>query len=104
MKYRAYRRKCKKTKDKKLIEISKHNYIVGCPRLKRTSKMKHDWDTYPDSDQPCDYFKRTWRGRRSSYNKKQYAKKLRHSAKLNMTAWKGNEYRKVSGDFWWDYD
>ncbi len=104
MRYREYRRKCKDVKEKHIVAISKYIYLVGTVRNKMTPGMIHRWDVVPEDGGPYDYFHRIWRGRRSSYLKKMFARKLRRSPKVNMIAWKGSDYKRASGDFWWEYD
>lgn len=106
MRYREYRRKCKDTKEKRLVSIAKYNYTVGAVRVKMKAEMKHKWDSNPDDGEPYDYFDRRWRGRRSTYLKKQYNRKLRKSSRLNMDLFGTTKsgYKRASGDFWWDYD
>ena len=52
----------------------------------------------------CDaaYFRRLYRGGSSSALKKLYAKRLRNG-KNKMELFIGCDYKRVSGDFWWDF-
>ena len=104
MRYRAYRRKCKKNKLKRLGKIADFS---GYPTPAVREDIKDD-EPYVNpflnnrDRRVGTYVKRIYRGNTSSYLKKQYAKKLRNG-KLKYIRFKGCEYKKASGDFWWDY-
>lgn len=104
MRYRGYRRKCEKKKEARLVELSKYTR-VGYGVMKETPDLQ-GWDKAwtVEDNADGDWFKRCWRGRRSKGLKKQYNRKLRNSSKINMTVFVRSDYKRASGDFWWDYD
>ena len=97
MRYRAYRREKKKVKDKKLERLSEFSgYPSGGVKMKVLENGKRtSW-----FDGEHDYVKRCYRGKISSYLKKQYAKRLRNG-KNKLVAYNGGDYKRASGDFWW---
>lgn len=103
MKYREYRRKCKETKDSRAKKVSSFTYKSGYRRYNKLNPQSERFDKYSLEDESCDYVIRRGRSSYSSELKRIYNKKLRNSSKLNMTPFKGKEYKRASGDFWWDY-
>ncbi len=100
MKYRAYRREKKKVKDKKLERLAEFSgYPSAGVKMKVLENGKRtSW--FDDND--YDYIKRFYRGHKSKILKKLYAKKLRNG-KNKFELYTGSQYKKVSGDFWWDF-
>ncbi len=112
MRYREYRRKCKKTKDKKLARIADFR---GYPSPACKMRVLQDGEKkYVGNNRSfirlerCDnldgftYIKRLYRGKLSSALKKLYARQLRRG-KNKMILFNGCDYKRASGDFWWDY-
>ena len=99
MRYRAYRRKCEKNKKKRLADISDFSgHPAPALKMKVLKTGKHTCLF----DGEHDYIKRLYRGKRSKYLKKQYAHRLRNG-KNKFVVYNGCDYKRASGDFWWDF-
>lgn len=103
MKYREYTRKCKETKDDRAKKISLFSYKSGYRRYNKLNPQSERFDKYALRYESCDYVIKRGRNSYSAELKRIYNKKLRNSSKFNMILFKGKGYKRVSGDFWWDY-
>ena len=112
MRYRAYRRKCKKAKDKKLARIADFSgYPSPAYRMRILEDGKREYmsnnrgflrtDRVDDLNEST-YVKRLYRGKMSSVLKKLYARRFRRG-KNRMILFTGCGYKRASGDFWWDF-
>ncbi len=112
MRYREYRRKCKKTKDKKLVRIADFSgHPSPAYRMRVLENGQHEYmhnNRYflrtREADDPSEsiYVKRLYRGKMSGALKKLYARRLRRG-KNKMNLYNGCDYKRASGDFWWDF-
>ncbi len=111
MRYRGYRRKCRRKKFKHYDNIALFSGF--CTSIVRCQKEIHENDEnnikstkrryrkYVSSTEKADYIVKVGRGKASSYLKKLYARKLRRG-KNKLVLYKGCDYKRASGDFWWD--
>ena len=99
MKYRAYRRERKKVRDQQLIRLADFmTYPSAGLKIKVLENGKRT--TFFEGDH--DYVKRCYRGRRSKILKKIYTRHLRNG-KNKLVLFQGSDYKRASGDFWWDF-
>ena len=99
MKYRAYRRHTKRIKDRHFSMLASFSgYPTPSEKIKVFPSGKRDYSDGEDYT----YVKRIYRGKASKYLKRLYHRKFRRG-KNKLEIYRGAHYKRVSGDFWWDF-
>ena len=103
MKDRGNRRNCEKKHKDKLYRLSLHSVSAERIVIDEDGKRRIV-PTYGEgnSEKP-DYVREVHRLSRSKKIKKLYSKRFRNGSK-KMEGFKGSEYKKMSGDFVYDYE